>query len=213
MCAGRALPVLVLVMSSCQARTTPADGDAGAALAIGEAFVEQRGCARCHQSDNAADGVLSGRTAPVPGTMTYGGNLTPDPLTGIGNWADIEVVRAIRYGVDNQQLLLCASMPHYDGSDAGSAQPFMTDLEAAAIVAYLRSLPRVARRDIPLSICPPIKEPPSDLAGPPGDMATPPADDLNVSVPADLRAPPPMDLASPGPDAGGAAADAGVNNG
>jgi hypothetical protein len=66
-------------------------------------------------------------------------------------------------------------MPHF-GVDP--SQPFMTDLEAGAIVAYLRSLLPVTRTDggIPASKCPPLKPPPPvDMAvaldGPPADLA------------------------------------------
>ena len=54
-----------------------------------------------------------------------------------GNWADIEVIRAIRFGVDNEQSPLCPTMPKFGD---------MTDLEANAIVAYLRSLPPVSHK-------------------------------------------------------------------
>jgi nicotinate dehydrogenase subunit B len=127
--------------------------DAGAEIGFGQAFVEQRGCATCHQSTNS--GVLAGQITPRPGTTAYGSNLTPDHLTGIGDWADIEIVRALRFGVDNQQLPLCSPMPHFAD---------MTDVEANAIVAYLRSLPAV-KQAIPNSTCPPLKPaPPVDMA-------------------------------------------------
>jgi len=63
----------------------------------------------------------------------------------------------------------------------------MTDLEANAIVAYLRSLAPVARHDIPASYCPPLKSPPHDMAMEQSndDLAAP---DLS----------PPVDLATPG---------------
>jgi hypothetical protein len=99
--------------------------------------------------------------------MAYGANLTADHATGIGDWADIEIVRAMRFGLDPEGQPLCPPMPHDDGTDP--SQPFMTDLESSAIVAYLRSLAPVARADggIPASTCPPLKPPP------PIDMALP----------------------------------------
>ena len=141
------------------------DLDGGDELIVGKDFVQQRGCPTCHQSSNAADGVLSGQTTAVPNSTAYGSNLTPDVATGLGAWADIEIVRAMRAGVDNQQMPLCPAMP---------TAPDMTDLEANAIVAYLRSLPPVARA-IPASMCPPIKPAPgADMAvsaSGPADMA------------------------------------------
>jgi hypothetical protein len=139
--------------------------DGGDELVVGQAFVQQRGCPSCHQSANAADGVLSGQTTPQPGTSAYGSNLTPDVTTGLGAWADIEIVRAMRDGLDNQQMTLCPTMTRY---------PDMTDLEANAIVAYLRSLTPVSRT-IPGSMCPPIKPPP------PADMAVPPTPAVDMA--------------------------------
>jgi len=162
---------VALVGAGCGGRQSY-DLDGGDLVTVGERFVDQRACANCHQSENAADGTLSGQTTPRPNTTAYGGNLTPDHATGIGDWADIEIVRAMRYGFDPEGDALCPPMPHYDGIDP--MQPAMTDLEASAIVAYLRSLPSVARQ-IPASTCPPIKpQPLPDLAMPPApDLATP----------------------------------------
>jgi hypothetical protein len=131
-------------------------------IAAGKRYVADRKCGSCHQSPSSADGILSGQTSPRPGTMAYGDNLTPDVTTGLGAWADIEIVRAMRAGVDHAQMVLCPTMPRYDGSDAKIAA--MTDLEADLIVDYLRSLPAVSRT-IPPSVCPPIEPPaPPDLS-------------------------------------------------
>lgn len=131
-------------------------------IAAGKRYVADRKCGSCHQSPSSADGILSGQTSPRPGTMAYGDNLTPDVTTGLGGWADIEIVRAMRAGVDHAQMVLCPAMPRYDGSDGQIAA--MSDLEADLIVDYLRSLPAVART-IPPSVCPPIEPPaPPDLS-------------------------------------------------
>jgi mono/diheme cytochrome c family protein len=64
----------------------------------------------------------------------YATNLTPDPETGIGNWTDGELVRALREGVDREGRTLFPIMPaeYYKG---------LSDQDALAIVAYLRTLP------------------------------------------------------------------------
>ena len=162
-----------LCTSGCKPGTYNLDG--GDQITVGKAFVDQRGCPMCHQSPNPSDGILSGQSTPRPGTNAFPANLTPDPTTGIGDWSDLEIIRAMRFGIDDGLEPLCPPMPHFDGSSA--AWPFMTDLEANAIVAYLRSLPPVTRLDggIPESTCPPLKPPPPpDLAPPPVvDMAIP----------------------------------------
>jgi|GEM_PF-5592182 len=123
---------------------------------LGKAFVEKRQCGQCHDS---AAGTLAGQTTTAPssanGTRQYGSNLTPDPRTGLGTWADIQIIRALRAGTDLDDEKLCPTMPHLDA---------LSDLEANAIVAYLRSLPPITQR-IPPSVCPPTKgAPPPDLS-------------------------------------------------
>ena len=109
----------------------------------GAAFVESRGCPRCHQSTDPADGTLSGQTTPQPGTHVFGANLTGDLETGIGGWSDEMILRAIRTGVDNDGAELCATMPRFRD---------MGDDEGYAIIAYLRSL-TPTRRKVPESEC------------------------------------------------------------
>ena len=115
----------------------PSDADRG------EGYVHARGCVRCHQSSDPADGILSGSTEPRPGTLAYPKNLTPDSETGIGDWSDRLILRAIREGVDDDATPLCSTMPRYVDMD---------DEEGAAIVAYLRALPPV-HHAIPESAC------------------------------------------------------------
>ncbi len=136
------------------------DSDAGPEAAIGAQFVQQRGCPSCHQGSGGA-GMLAGSDVAVTGTTAYAANLTPDRTTGIGGWADEQIIRAFRYGVDNKGAELCPTMPRFDA---------IGDVEAGAIVAYLRSLPSVTQT-IPPSMCPPIKPVPgADMAMPATDM-------------------------------------------
>lgn len=142
---------------ACSRHDRAYDLDGGDLVVVGATFVQQRGCPMCHYGA----GTLGGAAAPVPGTMAFAGNLTPDRATGLGGWADVQIVRALRYGVDNREAELCPSMPRY---------PQIGDVEANAIVAYLRALPPVTRA-IPPSMCPPVKPTPTpDMAMPPPDM-------------------------------------------
>ena len=112
-------------------------------IARGKAFMHSRACPDCHQSPNASDGALSGQTTPLPFTKQYPANLTPDPETGLGDWLDVEIARAIRSGYAPIHRKLCDRMQHFTT---------MSDDEVRAIIAYLRSLPPV-RRVIPASTC------------------------------------------------------------
>lgn len=83
---------------------------------------------------------------PVPGMSLAGGtpsrtggtssNITPDPDTGIGRWSDQQIIDAMRNG------------KRPDGSMVGPPMPIpfyksMSDSDARAIVAYLRTVPPV----------------------------------------------------------------------
>jgi hypothetical protein len=116
------------------------------APAEGAVVVAKYDCGQCHQSSDPRDGVLSGQTMPVPGTHTYGSNLTPDPDTGMDAWDAGTIASAIlrATGIDGGHL--CPTMPAY--ADAG-----MTPAEAQAIALYLQSLPAVWHR-VPSSACP-----------------------------------------------------------
>jgi mono/diheme cytochrome c family protein len=150
----RGLLLAALASAACSSSGSPVNGDAGALAEIGAHYVDQRGCPTCH---TAGHKTLAGNVTAVMGTFAYPANLTPDRSTGIGGWADEQIIRAIRYGFDDGNEELCPTMPRFDG---------MGDTEAEAIVAYLRSLPPVTN-SIPESYCPPVKPPP----GP--DMAMP----------------------------------------
>lgn len=71
----------------------------------------------------------------------YAPNITMDPETGIGGWTDAEIIRAIREGVTPSGHVIRPPMPVglYRG---------MSDADAAALVAYMRSLPAV-KNDLP----------------------------------------------------------------
>ncbi len=139
--------LVVAAAGSAACDDTPYDRDGGELVADGWAYLHQRGCRTCHED---TDGTLSGQATPRPGTMAFSHNLTSDRATGLGAWADIEIVRAMRFGLASDERPLCPTMPRYDGSDP--SRPVMTDLEAAAIVAYLRSLAPVSQA-IPESMC------------------------------------------------------------
>jgi mono/diheme cytochrome c family protein len=104
-------------------------------------------CHACHDPNDPMAGALSGRTVAFPMTMVYPANITPDKGTGIGDWSDDNMSRAIRTGVDDQGKPLCPTMPKFD---------MISDADMKDLIAYLRSLPAVSRT-IPDSVCPPTK--------------------------------------------------------
>jgi mono/diheme cytochrome c family protein len=74
-------------------------------------------------------------------------NITPDKETGLGDWTDHEIIRAIREGIGRDgRGLQEHPANHYS---------VMTDDDVAAVIAYLRSLPPIQRK-LPRS-APPLR--------------------------------------------------------
>ncbi|WP_394827565.1 c-type cytochrome [Pendulispora albinea] len=98
-------------------------------------------------------------------------NLTPDKETGIGSWTDGEVLRAMREGIGRDGRALFPLMPYQNFAN-------LTDEDALAIIAYLRSLPAIkndpgpaTQIDFPVSMF--IRAAPKPVEAPP---PPPPAD-------------------------------------
>jgi mono/diheme cytochrome c family protein len=76
----------------------------------------------------------------IPGLgVFYGPNLTPDEATGLGRWSERDIVTAIRTGKRPDGRTLAPIMPW-------AAFAKLTDPDAAAIAAYLKSLPPVSNK-------------------------------------------------------------------
>jgi len=94
-------------------------------------------CADCHSKTNADSLLKLGQDVPLTGGFVfdlpvgkiYSKNITPDKETGIGNYTDAEMARALRYGV------------HPDGTAVFDFMPFhnMTDEDMTAVISYLRA--------------------------------------------------------------------------
>jgi mono/diheme cytochrome c family protein len=112
-------------------------------LARGAYVVDASGCLVCHTAmgpggpdvANAGAGGLE-----MPGTIgTWRSpNITPDKATGIGNWTDDQIARAIREGTRPDGTQLYSIMPY-------ALYNRMTDRDIAAVVAFVRTLKPVAR--------------------------------------------------------------------
>jgi mono/diheme cytochrome c family protein len=149
-------------------------------LARGKYIVEGPGaCLHCHsphdftQPDypSLQDKRGAGWNMPIPELGTVNArNITSDPETGLGQWSDDEIARAIREGVSRDGTALFPVMPYLNYRR-------MSDDDVASVVVYLRTLPPVrnviARSELvfPLSyivhtIPQPLTEPvPSHPAG------------------------------------------------
>jgi mono/diheme cytochrome c family protein len=110
----------------------------------GEYLVRIMDCGGCHTS-----GALIGKPDPkltlagshigfgMPGLgVFYPPNLTPDRETGIGEWSEADIVKAVRTGERPDGRVLAPVMPWHSYSA-------LTDADARALAAYLKSLPPV----------------------------------------------------------------------
>jgi mono/diheme cytochrome c family protein len=114
-------------------------------LKRGEYLAHIMDCAGCHTTGALAGKPdasmhLAGSTIgfEIPGlAIIYPPNLTPDAETGLGRWSDEDIVKAIRFGLrpDGRQLIPVMPYPSYSA---------LTDGDAAALVAYLKSIKPVA---------------------------------------------------------------------
>jgi hypothetical protein len=115
----------------------------------------------CMTRTTKTAGVNSGQEN-FPGKLCIR-NITPDNLTGIGQWTDGEVIRAVREGVDHNGEGLFPIMPYF-------IYKHVSDKDMEAVVAYLRSVePVVSDRperqiDFPLNLM--VKMWPEPLDGP-----------------------------------------------
>ncbi len=142
-------------------------------VARGEYLVEGiAACGNCHSGRNDEGEFVPGMEyagnfviEEVP-FIAYAPNITPDPETGIGEWTDEEIERAIREGIARDGRVMIPPM----------AYPYFRDISSndmAAIIAYLRSVPPV-RNEVPASVAkipealppswgPPVTEPVPDI--------------------------------------------------
>lgn len=109
-------------------------------VARGEQLVTLANCGGCHSPKNEDGTVQEGMLlAGAPLRDEFASNLTPDEETGIGSWAEAEIAHFLVTGM------------YPDGSmvEGAMAQQIerrfskLTEGDAAAIAAYLKSIPAV----------------------------------------------------------------------
>ena len=115
-------------------------------VAYGRYLVQSRAiCYPCHSADFAkiddfvpeqSAGYLGGGNAmpDMNGRIVKTANITPDPETGIGKWSEDDFVRLIRFGVRPDRSVIVYPMVPF---------PELSDDEARAIFAYLRTVPPI----------------------------------------------------------------------
>ena len=118
----------------------------------GEYLVAIMDCTGCHtpgamvgQPDQARFLGGSGVGFQLPGFgIVYPPNLTPDPETGLGRWSAAEIITAVRTGVRPDGRVLAPVMPYHSYGR-------LTDADAQALAAYLKTLTPVRHQVPPLT--------------------------------------------------------------
>ena len=108
-------------------------------------------CTDCHTPVDATTGaplmdkyLSGGQPFEGPWGIVYGGNITPDKETGIGNWTDDELKQFIRTGVlpESQKRRHAVIMPWQLWSS-------LTDDDLNAVVYYLRNEVPAVKSQVP----------------------------------------------------------------
>ena len=127
-----AFAAISLVLGGLAARAE--DGDL---VARGAYLATAAGCADCHtDAKNGGRPYAGGRALTTPFGTFYAPNITPDMVTGIGQWSDVQFLNALREGV------------RPDGSNFFPVFPYpsftkIMDGDVRAIKAYLFAQPAV----------------------------------------------------------------------
>jgi mono/diheme cytochrome c family protein len=163
--------VLISLVSLCLVAGVAVPAGAESPLERGRYLVEVLGaCGNCHTpkgpegSDLPGKHLAGGFRYEEPFGTWISPNITPDPETGIGQWTDAQLIRAIREG------------KRPDGRTLGPPMPFalyrrLADSDVKAMVMYLRTVTPV-REAVPRSQ---YKIPLPDSYGPPvGAVPDPP---------------------------------------
>ena len=129
------------------------DSDSQAVVDQGAYLVELLGCGACH-TDGALvgtpdyDKALAGSSVGIAFSnplkdaypaIVFAANLTPDPETGIGNWTEAQIKRAIQHGVGADGSQQLPVMPW-------AAYRKLKPSDVTAIARYLMSLEPVKHR-------------------------------------------------------------------
>jgi len=113
----------------------------------GEYLVTLASCTDCHtpgallgkpDMSKFLGGSDVGFVVPELGYF-WGPNLTPDKETGLGNWSEAQILLALREGTRPDGRKLAPTMPWM-------AYAKLSDEDAKAIVAYLKSLPPISNK-------------------------------------------------------------------
>jgi nicotinate dehydrogenase subunit B len=108
-----------------------------AAIEHGRVLAHLGGCISCHTAEGGAQ-LAGGLEIKTPFGKIFSTNITPDPITGIGNWSFPAFERSMREGLHRDGSHLYPAFPYTSFAKASEA-----DLEA--LYAFLMAQPAVSQ--------------------------------------------------------------------
>ncbi len=132
-----------LVLSSTALAATPAAAQEADAVARGRYLVHAAGCISCHTDEKSGGAFLAGgRALETPFGTFHAPNITPDSEHGLGAWREADFLRALHDGEspDGEPYYPAFPYPSYTG---------LTEADARDLWAYLKTVPPVAKPDVP----------------------------------------------------------------
>lgn len=124
------------------AATLPATGTE--LIERGRALAQLGHCSGCHTSPGGA-AYAGGEAIRTPFGTIHGGNLSPDPETGLGDWSADDFWRALHNGRSKNGRLLNPAFPYENFTH-------LTRADSDALHAYFQSLPPVRQSSPPASL-------------------------------------------------------------
>ena len=129
--------------------------DPNSEVEVGKYYATVLQCYQCHSADfttvdamtpEKSVGYFGGgnKLTDATGAPVLTANITPDDETGIGKWSREDFVHAVKAGFAPGTRVLRAPMQPY---------PELTDAEAGAIYAYLRTIPKL-HHAVPRAVAP-----------------------------------------------------------
>jgi cytochrome c553 len=168
---------LSLPPASAQAPTTGVERGAYVVNAIA-------GCGDCHTAmgpngPDMAHPLAGGGIPRAGGTLEIAPNITPDEATGIGSWSEDEIVTLLKTGTGHGGYQVKGLMREVVENPPWGGFNQMTDQDAHAVAAYLKSIP--AQKN--------TAPPPTVPGAPPAAQASPVAQASPAAQPAPAAKP------------------------
>jgi mono/diheme cytochrome c family protein len=116
----------------------------------GEYLAKAADCLVCHTAKGGAP-YAGGFAFVLPFGTLYSTNITPDKVTGIGNYTDAQFLAVVHRGVRQDGANLYPAMPY-------TSYTYMTDADALAIKAYLFSLAPIDKPNTPNALAFPFNQ-------------------------------------------------------